>query len=134
MTIKGKRIFVVEDNTDNRVIYHMIFVREGAVFEFERWGQGAVQKLERFKPVDLIILDLMLARGTTGYDIFNDIRMLPDFAEVPIIAVSSADASEAIPRTRRQGFSGYIAKPIDQGQFPDQLSRIMEGESLWHEG
>lgn len=134
MHLRGKRIFVVEDNVDNRVIYQLLFTREGAAVEFERWGPDAVSQLKRFRPVDLIVLDLMLARGASGYDIFTDIRALDEFADVPIIAVSSADPSEAIYRTQQLGFSGYIAKPIDHRLFPEQLQRIIEGERVWHEG
>jgi CheY-like chemotaxis protein len=133
MELKGKRIFIVEDNAENRVVYQMTFVRLGVIVEFERWGPGAAQRIKEFEPVDLIILDLMLTRGASGYSIFDDIRKLPELEKVPIIAVSSADASEAIPRARRQGFSGYIAKPIDQSRFPDQLSRVLAGEGVWDE-
>jgi CheY-like chemotaxis protein len=132
--LRNKRIFVVEDNVENRVIYQMIFIREGATVEFERWGPDAIYKLNRFKPVDLIILDLMLTMGTSGYGLFEEIRKHPDFDGVPIVAVSSADASEAIPRTQRMGFSGYISKPIDQAQFPKQLCSIMAGEAVWDAG
>jgi DNA-binding NarL/FixJ family response regulator len=50
------------------------------------------------------------------------------------VAISSADSSEALPKTRQQGFSGYIAKPVDQALLPDQLLAVMEGGSVWHEG
>jgi two-component system cell cycle response regulator DivK len=112
----------------------MIFLRHHAVCEFERWGGQTIQRLKMFKPVDLIILDLMLPKGITGYDIYDQIRMMPDFASVPIIAVSASDASVAIPKTREKGFSGFIAKPIDSLIFPQQIGKILEGEAVWHEG
>lgn len=77
MSLRGKRIFVVEDNMENRVVYHMIFMREGAVFEFGRWGGDAIRLLDRFRPVDLIILDLTLTMGMSGYSLFDEIRKLP---------------------------------------------------------
>lgn len=134
MELKGKRIFVVEDNLENRVVYQMIFIREGIIVEFERWGTDMLWKLERFKPVDLIILDLMLARSVSGFNIFEEIRKLSEFDAVPIIAVSSADSSEAIPKARKLGFSGYIAKPIDQVHFPEQIRRVLIGEAIWDAG
>lgn len=134
MLLKGKRIFVVEDNIENRVVYQMIFMREGVSYDFERWGSDTLWKLEHFKPVDLIILDLMLPRGASGYEIFSDIRTLPNFDHVPIVAVSSSDPSEAIPKARQLGFCGYIAKPIDQARFPEQLRRILDGEAIWDIG
>jgi two-component system, cell cycle response regulator DivK len=132
--LEGKRIFVVEDNVENRIVYQLIFVREGASCDFERWGPQAVERLKHFKPVDLIILDLALARGVTGYGIYSEIRALPEFDGVPILAVSATDAAQAIPKTRAQGFSGYIAKPIKQTKFAEQLKRVIDGEAIWDEG
>ena len=133
MNLRQKRIFVVEDNLEKRIVYQLIFSREGAVVEFERWGPDAVAKLKRMQRVDLIILDLMLARSSSGYTIFDEIRMHHEFDDVPIVAVSSSDPSEAIPKTRGHGFSGYISKPIDQARFPQQLCKIIEGDAVWED-
>lgn len=134
MELKNKRIFVVEDNLENRIVYQYIFLREGVIADFERWGSDAITKLKHMRQVDLIILDLMLANGSSGYDTFDEIRKHPEFNTVPIVAVSSADPSEAIPKTRRYGFSGYISKPIDQSRFPKQLCLILQGVPVWDEG
>lgn len=134
MLLKGKRIFVVEDNLSNRVVFQMMLLVEGATIEFERWGQGAVQRLQRFPDVDLIILDLMLHNGVSGYDIFEEIRQHPEFQKIPIVAVSAADASVAIPKTQHMGFAGFIAKPIDDETFASYLAMILAGESIWHGG
>jgi len=131
--LQGKRIFVVEDNVENRVVYQIFFTHECAVFEFERWGGQTIVQMKRFKPIDLIILDLMLPRGITGYSLFDQIRAQPEFAAVPIVAISAADPSVAIPKVREKGFAGFIAKPIDGTRFTEQLSRILAGESLWVE-
>jgi len=84
--------------------------------------------------VDLIVLDLMLAEGVTGFDLFDQIRGIEKYAAVPIIAVSAMDPSIAIPKLRKQGFSGFIAKPIDNVQFPRQLACIIAGETVWSVG
>jgi CheY-like chemotaxis protein len=131
--LQGKRIFVVEDNVENRVVYQIFFTHECAVFEFERWGAQTIVQMKRFKPIDLIILDLMLPRGLTGYHLFDQIRAQPEFADVPVIAISAADPSIAIPKVREKGFAGFIAKPIDGTRFAEQLRRILAGESLWVE-
>lgn len=131
MSIKGKRIFIVEDNISNRVVYQMCLLVHGADVQFERHGRDAVQRLQSSGPLDLIILDLMLQGGLSGYDLFEAIRTLPDYERTPIIAVSAADVSTAIPKTQAMGFNGFIAKPIDDYAFPRQIARIMEGEGVW---
>jgi len=79
----------------------------------------------------MILLDLMLARGNNGYDFFQAIRALPQFTYTPIVAVSATDASKGIPRAQADGFSGFIAKPIDSDLFPQQLAHILQGRAIW---
>jgi CheY-like chemotaxis protein len=129
--LKHKRILVVEDNIINRVTYQIALMRSGAFVEFDQWGPGAIKTLKMGRKFDLIILDLMLPRGETGYHIFEEIRALPQLGNVPIIAVSAAEPSEAMALCRELGFDGYIAKPIDEEQFPAQLCRVLAGESVW---
>jgi CheY-like chemotaxis protein len=134
MILKEKRIFIVEDNIQNRLVFQMSLIRHGASVDFERWGRDTLYHLQNVSRVDLIVLDLMLAGGVTGFDIFDQIRGLGKYDAVPIIAVSAMDPSIAIPRLRKQGFSGFITKPIDNVQFPKQLASIIAGEAVWSVG
>jgi CheY-like chemotaxis protein len=134
MILKDKRIFIVEDNAQNRIIYQMILIRQGAQVDFERRGAEAINRLRSFSRIDLIVLDLMLMQGVTGFDIYDQIRAIPKYDEVPIVAVSAADPSEAIPKVRERGFNGFISKPIDDNLFPQQLLHIINNEPVWDDG
>lgn len=132
ITLDNKRIFMVEDNLENRIIIQLALVRTNVKMEFDRWGRDTLRKLDWFSPVDLILLDLMLPHGESGYDIFSHIRKAPQFAKVPIAAVSAADPSVAIPKCRELGFAGFIAKPINDDIFVEQLAKLMSGEQVWY--
>jgi two-component system cell cycle response regulator DivK len=134
LRLKDRLIFVVEDNTQNRVIFQMTLVRHGAHLEFERWGQATLTQLKRLPKVDAIILDLMLAHHINGFDIYDQIRACREFAQVPIVAVSAMDPAVAIPLARDKGFAGFIAKPIDTKRFPEQIASVIEGEQVWYIG
>ena len=134
MLLKGKNIFIVEDNSQNRVVFKMVLLVHGANIDFERWGQDAIVHLRKFEKVDLIILDLMLYQGSSGYDIFTEIRQMPEYDKVPIVAVSASEPAVAIPKTQSMGFAGFIAKPIDDDLFPRQMAQIIAGERIWYAG
>ncbi len=134
MLLKGKHIFIVEDNLQNRVVFTMALKLHGATIEFDRWGDDSILHLSAFDMVDLIILDLMLPSGVTGYDIHDRIRCLPKYRTVPIIAVSAAEPSIALPKTQQHGFDGFIAKPIDVDLFPKQVAKVIGGEPVWFVG
>ncbi|MBC7813344.1 MAG: response regulator [Burkholderiales bacterium] len=131
MSLQNKRIYLVEDGVENRAIIQTLLERSGAKIAFDRWGTDTIKGLQLFAPVDIILLDLMLPNKVTGYDVFDRIREIADFVDVPIVAVSAADPSEAVPKTRAKGFAGFIAKPIDFELFPLQIERILNHESVW---
>lgn len=132
--LRGKRIFIVEDNLENRIITRLALIRTGIMMEFDIWGRDTLKHLYHFAPVDLILLDLMLPGGASGYHIIDDIRRQPEFAQVPVAAISASDPVAAIARCRAQGFAGYIAKPIDDDLFPEQIARLINGEEVWYAG
>ena len=135
MILKDKRIYIVEDNPNNIYIVQMILRKHGAVLQADWWASGKPERLLGAMPLNLIILDLVLADGRSGFDIFDEIRSnLPMLANVPIIAVSAVDPSSAIPRAMEQGFAGFISKPVDADRFPQQIAAVMNGEKVWQTG
>ncbi len=133
MSIQGKRIFIVEDNSINRSIYTQILRRAGAVIEFDRWGRDTLRLLNGFSP-HLIVLDLMLNAGITGFDVFDHIRAEADYANVPIVAISAAEPTLTLAKCRTKGFSGFIAKPIEEHLLAEQLEQVMQGQAVWYLG
>lgn len=132
--LKNKHIFVVEDNPMNRLIYQVMFVVYETRVTFEPYGQDSLARLKNMSRVDLIVLDLMLPRGVSGFDIFAQIRALPEYNNVPIVAVSAMDPILAIPRAKELGMDGFISKPIDSDIFPEQLAKVLMGEPVWFDG
>lgn len=131
--LKDKRIFIVEDNSMNRVIYKMSLGLAGASLQFDQRGDSAISQLMTFRP-DLIVLDLMLPRGNSGYDIFDQIRNLPQCKNVPIVAISASDPATALLKCQERGFAGFIAKPIEEDLLPDQILRLINREPVWYLG
>jgi CheY-like chemotaxis protein len=107
--------------------------REGAIFDFDRWGEETLSRLNKFHP-DLIILDLMLLRESNGFSIFSEIRKFPEYDQVPIVAISASDPAVALPKCREMGFSGFIVKPIDEHLLVKQLVSLIKGQQVWYLG
>ena len=136
MLLKGKHIFYIEDNLQNRAIVQLLLEQHGAVISFERWGQtdDVFKRLNALMPVDLILLDLMFPGKVSGYDIFDTIRREPRYAHIPIVAISAADPAIEMDKARAKGFAGYITKPINLMQFPQQILALLAGERIWYGG
>jgi CheY-like chemotaxis protein len=132
MLLRNKRIFLVEDQVENRIIIQILLEQQGARVAIDRWGLETLKRLQAFAPVDIILLDLMFPNFVTGYHLFDQIHAMPDFMDTPIVAVSAADPTEAIAKTKEKGFAGFIAKPINDELFPQQIAKIINHEPIWY--
>lgn len=133
MSLKGKRIFIIEDNLGNRAIMQLLLERHGAEVWFERWGIDMIERLKSFCPVDLILLDLSFPRGVTGFEIFDQIRAVASLKQIPIVAVSASEPTFTIPRVKEKGFAGFIHKPIHLDKFIRHIHLALEKEAGWIE-
>lgn len=131
MQLANRRIFLVEDNIGSQTIAKTLLEAHGATVATQRNGQNILAHIEKFQPIDLIIIDLMLPNGITGYDIFSMVRKQQMYDDVPIIAMSAGDRSVVVPQAKKRGFSGFISKPIKFQDFPDQIAKVIAGDSIW---
>jgi CheY-like chemotaxis protein len=134
MLLARKNIFIVEDDIFNRVVYRMSLGIQGkAHVEFDMWGRDTTFKLQQ-GTWDLIILDLMLGRDASGFQVFKEIRQLHEFDSIPIIAISASEPSVSIPKAREMGFNGFISKPVKEDMIVKQVAQVIAGESIWYDG
>lgn len=131
LELKGRRIFIFEDNIGNRAVMQTLLGQAGAAVAFDRWGENYQEKLENFAPIDVILLDLMYPNNVSGFDIYDHICRIPSLARVPVVAVSAADASTAMRKAKEKGFAGFISKPINLLTFTEQLNDVIEGHKVW---
>jgi adenylate cyclase len=131
MLLTGKRVFIVEDNAGNLAVMQTILKLEGATIFFERWGRDTYQRLLTAMPVDIILLDLMLPDGISGYDVFDTIRTFPALTAIPVVMVSAADPDLEMGKARQKGLQGYISKPIRAASFGRHIANAIGGKQVW---
>ncbi|MFS8085493.1 MAG: response regulator, partial [Acidobacteriota bacterium] len=121
------KVLVVEDNEQN--LYLVTFLLEKSGFEViaARTGPEGVAAAEAGRPA-LILLDIQLP-GMDGYAVARALRAIPALARVPIVAVSSYAMGGDRERGLAAGCNGYIAKPIDPGNFIAQLQPFLAAVS-----
>jgi CheY-like chemotaxis protein len=83
--------------------------------------------LTQLQHVDIVLLDLEMPKRD-GYEVIDTLRNYLG-SGVPIVACTVHTAE--INRTRKLGFSGFIAKPLDMDRFSEQVRRILSGEPIW---
>jgi two-component system cell cycle response regulator DivK len=121
---------VVEDDVSGLAVISVMLRRLGLRTVMERYASSAADRARRMSKIDIIFLDLGLPDGD-GYEVLQELKTIETLKEVPIIAVTARDASTEIIKTRDAGFDGFLGKPLNRNRFPDQVRRILEGESVW---
>jgi CheY-like chemotaxis protein len=131
--LTGKRIYVIEDDPTNMAIVVTLLKHYGALVMQDQYNSYSIDAVRRMLPIDLILLDLMLRRGVSGYDIFESLKTDAALAKIPAVIVSAADPVQEMSKAKALGFMGYIEKPIDSSTFGDTLLAILDGTPVWGE-
>ena len=114
-------ILYIEDEPGNRMLVRRVLEAEGFSVEEAADGQAGLDKAaEMFQELDLILLDINLPE-MDGYVLAKKFRQMPGLQKVPILAVTANVMHGDRERTMEAGCDGYIQKPIDVDQLPNQV-------------
>lgn len=80
---------------------------------------------------DIFLFDIQM-EPYDGFELLTMLRNDPGYKESKVVALTASVMSEEVARLKRRGFDGAIAKPLNIQAFPDLITRIMDGESVWY--
>ena len=123
--LAGMRLLVAEDNDLNQLVVEQMLTRAGAEVVIAANGQAAVDALRAPNAhFDALLMDIQMP-VMDGYTATRIIRDELGRRELPIIAVSAYARPEDYEKSRRNGMTAHIVKPIDV----DELLDIVGGQS-----
>lgn len=124
-------ILIVEDNLNNFILMTRLLAFLGVKkCEWKASGWKVLEFAETLGKIDLILMDIALP-DADGYESLKSLRSDERFQDVPIVAVTANASVENFRRAQREGFDGFIGKPLDPERFPNQVRRILGGEEVW---
>jgi len=114
-------ILVIEDDAHSANIVQRTLNKQGHAVIIETEGLKGLQRASQ-GDVDLVLLDLGLP-DMPGHVIATLIKRIP--GNIPIVAVTGRVDDLARTRAARYGCTGYITKPLDTRQFPQQVASFL---------
>jgi len=133
--LQDAHVLIVEDNVRNYALLARLLSFMGVKqTEWKRSGWHVLEFAQDSMPrVDLILLDIHLPEED-GYEVLARLRQDERFRDTRIVAVTADISNVNLARAQSAGFDGFLAKPINVDSFPDQIRRILRGESVWDLG
>lgn len=123
-----KKIAVVEDNPDNRLLVQVILESLYEVIEYEN-GFAALEGMAKQKP-DLVLLDVSLP-GMDGSEVLRRIRADGELRDLPVIALTAHAMTGDREKYLAAGFDDYVSKPIlDEVLLLDAIKRLVARSPL----
>lgn len=116
----ARRILVVEDEPENRLLLEVVLTSEGYDVEQVEDGPAALAAVQARRP-DLILLDVMMP-GMNGYAVLERLQAAPDTRAIPVILLTALAQAGNFERAVEMGAAGYVTKPFE----PDDLLSAME--------
>ncbi len=118
-----KRIALVEDNADNRLLVQAIAEGTYQVEEYES-GPEALAGM-RAAPPDLVLLDISLP-GMDGVEVLRELRGDAALAGLPVVALTAHAMTGDRQKYLALGFDEYVTKPIvDESVLLGAIARLI---------
>jgi two-component system, cell cycle response regulator DivK len=114
-------VLIVDDNEKNLKLARDVLRADGfRTLEAESGAQGIALAAEHVP--DVVLMDLRLP-DMDGAAAARALASEPLTARIPVVALSAMQRSGESDWLLAAGFAGYLEKPIDIGEFPEQVRR-----------
>ena len=121
----GARVLIAEDNPINQEVSKALLREVGIDADIAEDGQVAVEKA-REKDYELILMDMQMP-VTDGLVATRMIRQLPQYRDVPILALTANAFDESREACLDAGMNAHLSKPIDPVELYKALTQWLPG-------
>jgi len=103
--------------------------QHGMDVAFAENGRQGIETLKRTPGIDIMLVDIMMPE-MDGYETMQEIRKLPQYRNLPLIAVTAKAMKGDREKCLEAGATDYVSKPVDIDQLLAVL-RVQLGRSSY---
>ena len=116
------KILSVDDNPQNRNIMEIALSKQHDIASSDG-TEPILALMEQHQP-QVVLMDILLSNGLTGYDLVEQIKQSGEYDDCEIIFISALTSSEDKLTAYGYGGDDYIAKPVDFKELNEKLKRV----------
>lgn len=129
---QGKRaaettVLVVEDDAGTVEVVRRVLGAAGYNTRAARDRAQIAEELCRMPLPDVILLDVVLAPGLSGFNILNKLQQHELLSKIPVIMLTSMSSREDIAKGLGLGASAYVTKPARPSALVDTVREVLSG-------
>ncbi len=123
----GEKVLIVDDDIRNVFALTSVLEQHGLSVLYAENGREGIEVLEQHEDVAVVLMDIMMPE-MDGYATTNAIRRMPQFAGLPIIALTAKAMKGDREKAIESGASDYVTKPVDPDHLLSVMQQWMRGE------
>jgi CheY-like chemotaxis protein len=120
---EGKKVLVVDDDMRNVFAVSHILEEKGMEIFSAANGKKALEVLEKEKPFDMVLMDIMMP-VMDGYETMKNIRKQTKYRDLTIIALTAKAMKGDKEQCLAVGANDYLAKPL-------QIDKLLSLMRVW---
>lgn len=118
------KLLVLDDDEISRFYISYVY-KNTALVDTAEDAESAIIKATHVV-YDIVILDIGLRGGLNGVAALKEIRKLPEYDKIPIIAFTAFAMAGDREKFLSEGFDDYIAKPIVKEDLFDMIEKNLQ--------
>jgi CheY-like chemotaxis protein len=108
----GQKVLIVDDDVRNSFALTSVLEQDGLTVLYAENGREGIEVLEQHENVALVLMATLMPE-MDGYAAIEAIRRMPQFAGLPIIALTAKAMKGDREKSIEAGASDYLTKPVD---------------------
>ena len=114
--LSGKKILITDDDVRNIFSLSKALEKYKVDVVLAMDGKQALEQIKQNPDIDVVLMDMMMPE-MDGYETIQEIRKMPSYKKLPIIAVTAKSMIGDREKCLQAGASDYITKPVDIDQL-----------------
>ncbi|MEV2248603.1 HAMP domain-containing protein [Streptomyces sp. NPDC049970] len=124
---QGEKVLIVDDDIRNVFALTSVLEQHGLSVLYAENGREGIEVLEQHDDVTIVLMDIMMPE-MDGYATTTAIRRMPQFAGLPIVALTAKAMKGDREKAIDCGASDYVTKPVDSDHLLSVMEKWMRGE------
>ncbi|MCV6614750.1 MAG: response regulator [Cellvibrionaceae bacterium] len=123
-SLQGRVVLLVDDDMRNTLSLAKVLRKKGLVVHIAPGGQEAIEMLQQQADIELVLMDIMMPK-MDGYEATGLIRTLPQWEDIPVIALTANAMLGDREKCLAAGANDYMSKPVDVNKLLVLLAKYL---------